>query len=138
MDLRDYGLCHLLEQVCDLDAGAPERPQVLRARKAAELGDVDAGAERGTRAAEHDTVDIVRVGRIANGLSQLEHHFAVDRVSLLRPIHDDVLDAVLLLNTHVIAHLLGSRPFLGARLAACSHDREATWRSRRLASSAAV
>ena len=76
VDLRDHRLGHLLEQVGGLDAVAPEGAQVLVPGEAAELEDVDAGAERGALAAQHHAVDVGVVGRLARRLAQREHEIA--------------------------------------------------------------
>ena len=44
--------------------------------QAAQLEDVDAGAERGALAAQHHAMDLVVVGRLAGRLAQRQHQLA--------------------------------------------------------------
>ena len=82
--------------------------------EAAELEDVDPGAEGAALAAHDHAVDVWSLVGVAGRVAQLEHHVVVDRVSLLGPVQDDVPDAVLVFDAHVFAHGLGSRLDFGA------------------------
>ena len=94
VDLRDHRLRHLLQQVHELDAVAPERAQQRRSAEAAELRHVDAGAERLALAAHDHNVDVRCFVGLARGVAQLEHHVVVDGVPLLGTVQDDVADAL--------------------------------------------
>src|SRR5207248_2771139 len=106
---RHRWLLHLLEQVRRLDADMAERPQGVRLpRKPPELDDVDPRAERQAVPAKHHRMDVRGIGGLAGGVAKRTDQRGVDRVSLLRPIENQVSDVAVVRHAYEIVHLLRS------------------------------
>jgi hypothetical protein len=105
VDLADDRLGHLLREVPGVEAGAPERAQLLGgAGGGRQRGDVHAGGEHGTVAAEHDAAH----GRVVGGGTERgadgEHQVLVERVALLGTVEDDVADRLAILGDDEVGH----------------------------------
>ena len=72
----------------------PRRPRRRgRGRLARNLLQVDAGAERGIGAGQHDRIDVGGLSRRLDGVPQRVHEFPAQRVARRRPVEGDGRDA---------------------------------------------
>ena len=99
VNLGDRRLGHLLEQVPPAQQRLPELAQPARVlRQRVQRADVHARREHRPRPADDDHANRVVVGGVLERVPQRLDELAVQRVPLLRPVHDDVADRAAILD----------------------------------------